>query len=124
MFGIPNSALEFLVKIGYNSSTRSLPFNQLFAFQNGRVFQIWIFGEDGLEMDVAKMLADLRQEREQIEEAILSLERLARNRGKRRGRPPQWMQEVKKRGRPPGSKNKPKADGKAPSGKPPMALAG
>jgi DNA invertase Pin-like site-specific DNA recombinase len=59
-------------------------------------------------MDVAKMLSDLRQEREQIEEAILSLERLARNRGRRRGRPPAWMQEVKKRGRPPGSKNKPK----------------
>jgi DNA invertase Pin-like site-specific DNA recombinase len=59
-------------------------------------------------MDVAKMLAELRQEREQIEEAILSLERLARGRGKRRGRPPAWMQEVKKRGRPPGSKNKPK----------------
>jgi DNA invertase Pin-like site-specific DNA recombinase len=63
-------------------------------------------------MDVAKMLADLRQEREQIEEAILSLERLARGRGKRRGRPPAWMQEVKKRGRPPGSKNKNKNDGK------------
>jgi DNA invertase Pin-like site-specific DNA recombinase len=63
-------------------------------------------------MDVAKMLADLRQEREQIEEAILSLERLARGRGKRRGRPPAWMQEVKKRGRPPGSKNKSKNEGK------------
>lgn len=64
-------------------------------------------------MDVAKMLADLRQEREQIEEAILSLERLARGGGKRRGRPPAWMQEVvsKKRGRPPGSKNKPKSAG-------------
>ncbi len=61
-------------------------------------------------MDVAKMLADLRQEREQIEEAILSLERLARGRGKRRGRPPAWMQEVKKRGRPPGSKNKSKGE--------------
>ena len=61
-------------------------------------------------MDVAKMLADLRQEREQIEEAILSQERLARGGGKRRGRPPAWMHEVvsKKRGRPPGSKNKPK----------------
>jgi len=63
-------------------------------------------------MDVAKMLADLRQEREQIEEAILSLERLARGRGKRRGRPPAWMQEVKKRGRPPGSKNKNKNEAK------------
>jgi len=52
------------------------------------------------------MLAELRQEREQIEEAIMSLERLARGRGKRRGRPPAWMTEIKKRGRPPGSKNK------------------
>ena len=57
-------------------------------------------------MDVTKMLSDLREEREQIEEAIISLERLARGRSKRRGRPPSWMTEVKKRGRPPGSKNK------------------
>jgi DNA invertase Pin-like site-specific DNA recombinase len=59
-------------------------------------------------MDVAKILVELRQEREQIEEAILSLERLARGRGRRRGRPPSWMAEitVKRRGRPPGSKNK------------------
>jgi hypothetical protein len=57
-------------------------------------------------MDVTKMLADLRQEREAIEEAILTLERLAQGRGKRRGRPPAWMTELKKRGRPPGSKNK------------------
>jgi hypothetical protein len=57
-------------------------------------------------MDIAKMLADLRQEREQIEEAILTLERLALGRGKRRGRPPAWMTAIKRRGRPPGSKNK------------------
>jgi hypothetical protein len=61
-------------------------------------------------MDVAKILVELRQEREQLEEAIMSLERLARGRGKRRGRPPAWMTEVKRRGRPPGSKNKPKAE--------------
>ena len=59
------------------------------------------------------MLTELRMEREQIEEAIISLERLARGRGKRRGRPPAWMTEVKKRGRPPGSKNKLKLEGKA-----------
>ena len=61
-------------------------------------------------MDVMKMLADLRQEREQIEEAILTLERLARGRGRRRGRPPAWMSElkIKRRGRPPGSKNRAK----------------
>ncbi len=50
-------------------------------------------------MDVAKILAELRLEREQIEEAILSLERLATGRGKRRGRPPKWMAEAKKRPR-------------------------
>jgi len=60
-------------------------------------------------MDVTKILAELKQERQQIEEAILSLERLARGRGRRRGRPPSWMSPevpVKRRGRPPGSKNK------------------
>jgi hypothetical protein len=62
--------------------------------------------EAGGIMDVTKILADLRQERDQLEEAILSLERLARGRGKRRGRPPAWMTVAKKRGRPPGSKNK------------------
>ena len=59
-------------------------------------------------MDVTKILAELRQEREIIEEAILTLERLAAGRGRRRGRPPAWMAELtgKRRGRPPGSKNK------------------
>lgn len=61
-------------------------------------------------MDVSKILAELQAERAQIEEAILSLEKLARGRGKRRGRPPAWLTEVaeapKRRGRPPGSKNK------------------
>jgi hypothetical protein len=62
-------------------------------------------------MDVLKMLAELRQERAQIEEAILTIEHLASGRGKRRGRPPAWMSAAaspKRRGRPPGSKNKPK----------------
>ncbi len=76
------------------------------------------------------MLAELRLEREQLEEAILTLERLARGRGRRRGRPPGWLKdaangasllseegtddlngnghssEAKRRGRPPGSKTK------------------
>lgn len=62
-------------------------------------------------MDVSKILAELREEREQVEEAILTLERLVRARGHRRGRPPAWLageqQQPKRRGRPPGSKNKP-----------------
>ena len=59
-------------------------------------------------MDVSKILAELKAEREQIEEAILSLERLARGRGRGPGRPPNWMADIapKRRGRPPGSKNK------------------
>ena len=48
-------------------------------------------------MDVDKILADLRIEQMQIEEAILSLERLGKDRVKRRGRPPKWMAEAKKR---------------------------
>lgn len=48
-------------------------------------------------MDVNKILTELRQEREQIEDAIISLERLARGRGKRRGRPPAWMKEASER---------------------------
>jgi len=52
-------------------------------------------------MDVAKILEDLRRERAQIEEAILTLERLAEGRGKRRGRPPRWLADARKRGRPP-----------------------
>jgi len=48
-------------------------------------------------MDVNKILEELRQEREQIEDAIISLERLARGRGKRRGRPPTWMKEASER---------------------------
>jgi hypothetical protein len=62
-------------------------------------------------MDVTKILAELRQERDQIEQAIMSLEILARGRGRKRGRPPAWMSQIsatapKRRGRPPGSKNK------------------
>ena len=65
-------------------------------------------------MDVTKILGQLREEREQLEEAIMSLERLARGRGRRRGRPPAWMAELdKKRGRPAGSKNKPSTTPKA-----------
>ncbi len=45
-------------------------------------------------MDINKMLAELREERARIDEAILTLERLARSRGQRLGRPPSWLKEV------------------------------
>jgi hypothetical protein len=74
-------------------------------------------------MDVSKILAELRQEREQLEEAILSLERLARGRGRRRGRPPAWMTEAKRRGRPPGSKNKTASSASKPAQQPKASTA-
>jgi hypothetical protein len=39
-------------------------------------------------MDLAKALAELREQRDDIDQAILSLERLASGRPRRRGRPP------------------------------------
>jgi len=67
-----------------------------------------IDGAANSKPDVQKILAELKAQREQIDEAILSLERLARGHGRGRGRPPDWMADVAphRRGRPPGSKNK------------------
>ena len=43
-------------------------------------------------MDIHRILSDLRTEKEHLEEAILTIERLAAGSlGKRRGRPPKWM---------------------------------
>jgi hypothetical protein len=63
-------------------------------------------------MDVNKILAELREERDRIEEAIVALQRVGGSGPKRRGRPPQWMVDArqkaadvpKKRGRPPKEK--------------------
>jgi len=59
-------------------------------------------------MDLSKMIAELRAERDHLEQAIIVLERIVAGSGRRRGRPPAWMTNVKRRGRPKGSKNKPK----------------
>jgi hypothetical protein len=60
-------------------------------------------------MDLTAIVKELMEERDLLEDAILSLERIALQRGKRRGRPPAWMKMIeieapkktKKRGRPP-----------------------
>jgi hypothetical protein len=44
-----------------------------------------------------RILDELRRERAQIEEAIMTLERLVEGRGRRRGRPPTWLAEARKR---------------------------
>jgi hypothetical protein len=47
-------------------------------------------------MDIHNILAELRSEKDRLEEAILTIERLAvGSLTKRRGRPPKWMAEAK-----------------------------
>jgi len=46
-------------------------------------------------MQLTKILEELRRERDQIDEAILSLERLVAGSGPRRGRPPAWLKAQK-----------------------------
>lgn len=63
-------------------------------------------------MDLQKVLAELKKERLAIEEAIITLERLARGSGKRRGRPPRWMSELGKKAedKPAGRRGRPRKD--------------
>ena len=59
-------------------------------------------------VEVAKILAELMEEKARLEEAVLS----SGTSGKRtwkEGRPPKWMSMAKRRGRQPGSKSKPRA---------------
>ncbi len=42
-------------------------------------------------MNVTQMLAELRQERAALDDAILALERIARSGARGRGRPPSWL---------------------------------
>jgi len=44
-------------------------------------------------MDVHAVLKVLHQEREFLTQAIVTLEILARGKGKRRGRPPRWLRD-------------------------------
>ena len=64
-------------------------------------------------MDIANILGELRLEHQQLEEAIIALERLAAGGKSRRGRPPAWLANMKNEtaekrrpGRPPGSENR------------------
>ena len=63
-------------------------------------------------MDLDKILAQLRNELQDLDAAIESLQRL-QQRGKRRGRPPSWLSAAKKPGPPPrGGKPRRPADDK------------
>ena len=45
-------------------------------------------------MDLAKMIAELKEQKQALEETMVILERLARSQGKRRGRPPLFLSQV------------------------------
>ena len=56
-------------------------------------------------MNINKILKELRSEREEIDRAVIALERVG---GKRRGRPPKWMKALE--GHTAGQKKKPSKD--------------
>jgi hypothetical protein len=70
-------------------------------------------------MDVRQILAQLIEERQQVDEAIVNLERLAAGQGKRRGRPPAWLKNIKEAS--PGASQKPKRRGRRPGKNQPKA---
>lgn len=45
-------------------------------------------------MNLIKMIAELREQKQALEESIMMLERLARSQGKRRGRPPLFLSQT------------------------------
>ena len=51
-------------------------------------------------MNISKVIADLKEYKAELEQAIAALDRLARKRGVKRGRPPKWMTEADKEPRP------------------------
>jgi len=58
-------------------------------------------------MDIQQIIIELRREKEQLEDVIMAMERLAATTGKRRGRPPAWLLEAQ---------GKAAKDGKKPAG--------
>lgn len=44
-------------------------------------------------MNLPKMISELRAEKSRLDDAIIALERLSVSQPKRRGRPPQWVQD-------------------------------
>jgi len=49
-------------------------------------------------MNLTKMIADLREQKQALEQTMIMLERLARGQGKRRGRPPLFLSQASKAG--------------------------
>jgi hypothetical protein len=50
-----------------------------------------------LLMDISRILSELYQERDNLDMAIASLERIQSGLGPRRGRPPAWLKEARRK---------------------------
>ena len=68
------------------------PWKRQYHF-SGPVSVVVFSCEGKVIMDVHAVLKALHQERELLNQAIVTLEILARGKGKRRGRPPRWLRE-------------------------------
>lgn len=64
-------------------------------------------------MDLLGIIKELRAERELIEQAILSIERMAAHRGRRRGRTPAWLKQAEEEIAAPKRRGRPAANGRA-----------
>jgi hypothetical protein len=49
-------------------------------------------------MNLTKMIAELKEQKQALEDTMIMLERLARSQGKRRGRPPLFLSQAGKAG--------------------------
>ena len=85
--------------------SRTTTLDTIFTRKLGRI-RDWRHKGDTL-MELMTIIKQLMEERDLIDSAIVSLERIALQRGKRRGRPPAWMTvleeeapQPRKRGRP------------------------
>jgi hypothetical protein len=47
-------------------------------------------------MDIQKIIADFREQLRCVEQAIVALEKIARQQSPRRGRPPKWLSDAAK----------------------------
>ena len=64
-------------------------------------------------MNLEKILAELRVEREQVDAAIVALEGLSSSLPRRRGRPPKWLADVKGTKGPRGQRDHDRRSGKS-----------
>ena len=61
------------------------------ASRNSDSVVLGVAPKDRAHMDLHKMIAELKTERQRLDEAIQALERVSAGTTRRRGRPPRWL---------------------------------